>query len=191
MRKVQEKYNLPEKFVLFLGTIEPRKNIEAVIRAFDKASYEFPSYELLLAGGKGWNNKGIYEIHNKLKNKDKIRFLGYVEHEEKPALYKLASLFVFPSIYEGFGLPPLEAMACGTPVITSNASSLPEVVGDAGLMVNPYNINELVEAMKVMLSDAELRQRFIEKGLARAQKFTWERCAEKTLELIQQIKADF
>ena len=191
MRMVREKYNLPEKFVLFLGTIEPRKNIEVIIRAFDKLITNHSSlitkdgYQLILAGGKGWNNEQIYKIYDQVKHKDKIRFLGYVEQDEKSALYNLASLFVFPSIYEGFGLPPLEAMACGTPVIISNTSSLPEVVGDAGLMVNPYNINELYEAMRVMLTDDVLRERFIEKGLERVKRFSWEKCAERTLGVIE------
>ncbi|MBU4332742.1 glycosyltransferase family 4 protein [Patescibacteria group bacterium] len=189
MRKVVGKYDLPEEFILFLGTIEPRKNIEAIIRAFDKVcnTPQAPSLKLILAGGKGWNNEQIYDIYKQAKHRDKIKFIGYVDKEDKPALYSLASLFVFPSIYEGFGLPPLEAMACGTAVIASNASSLPEVVEDAGLLVDPYNVNELAEAMRVMLGDDKLRQDFIEKGREQVKKFLWRSCADRTLEVINRV----
>lgn len=192
LNKVKEKYSLPEKFVLFLGTIEPRKNIEVIIKAFDKlcdsSNSSLQAFKLILAGGRGWNNEQIYKVYGQAKHKDKISFLGYVGHDDKPALYQLASLFVFPSIYEGFGLPPLEAMACGTPVIASCAASLPEVVGDAGLLVDPYNINELAEAMRAILEDGKLRQRFIEKGLERVKRFSWHKCAEKMLEILNSTR---
>ena len=188
---VKQKYKLPEKFILFLGTIEPRKNIEAIIRAFDKVVNDqwsmFNEHHLVLAGGKGWRNEDIYRVWKQAKNKDKIKFIGYVDKEDKPALYSLAEIFVFPSIYEGFGLPPLEAMACGVPVIASNCSSLPEIVGDAGLLVNPYNINELADAIREMLASESLRNDFIEKGFEQAKKFSWDICAEKTLNILQQI----
>jgi len=194
MRKVAEKYKLPEKYVLFLGTIEPRKNIEAIIRAFDKYANGYANecesdsnIHLVLAGGPGWRNEEIYKIYEQARNKDRIKFIGYVDKEDKPVLYSLASLFVFPSIYEGFGLPPLEAMACGTPVIVSAASSLPEVVGSAGLLVDSYNINELAEGMRAILSDERLRNDFIEKGYERIKKFDWGECAEKTLEVIKGV----
>ncbi|MFH1564913.1 MAG: glycosyltransferase family 1 protein [bacterium] len=200
---VKKKYNLPEKFVLFLGTLEPRKNISSIIRAFEKLSSsketEHPmgcsvsshlysacfstpeNYHLIIAGKKGWLYDDLFKLAEKSKAKDKIKFIGYVSEEDKPALYKLASLFVFPSFYEGFGLPPLEAMACGTPVITSAVFSLSEVVGDVGILVDPYDVNELAQAMQMVLDDEKLRERMIEKGLKRSEMFSWEKAAGESL----------
>ncbi|MFH1187760.1 MAG: glycosyltransferase family 1 protein, partial [bacterium] len=199
---VKNKYNLPEKFILFLGTLEPRKNISSIIRAFEKlhegaklpigslapnpiASETSGNYRLIIAGKKGWLYDDLFKLAEKSKVKDKIKFIGYVSEKDKPALYKLASLFVFPSFYEGFGLPPLEAMACGTPVITSAAFSLSEVVGDAGLLVDPYDVNELAQAMEMVLSDEKLRERMIEKGLKRSEMFSWEKAAWESLRVFE------
>lgn len=153
-QKIRAKYKLGDKFILYLGTIEPRKNIEAVIEAYDiflKKNAKYEDYELVLAGGDGWKNNDIYKKWKNSVNKEKIRFLGYVDRNEKVYLYNLAQVFFYPSFYEGFGLPPLEACFCGTPVVTSNSSSIPEVVGNSAFFVDPYDINGMVETLSLVL----------------------------------------
>lgn len=177
-QKVKEKYDLPEKFILFLGTIEPRKNVEAVIEAY-KQTYiltNLHTYKLIIAGARGWKNKEIFEMIEKTSG---VRYINYVAEEDKPALYRLASLFVYPSLYEGFGLPVLEAMACGTPVITSHRASLPEVGGNAVYYVNPANVAELSEAMELALKNEDLRSGVIVRQKEKAKKFAWNRSAEE------------
>jgi len=189
---VRRKYGLPEKFILFLGTVEPRKNIEGLIGAYNKfresreARLRVPEAELqlVIAGGRGWKSESIYKEWKKSKYEDDIKFLGYVDKKDKVYLYNLASLFVYPSFYEGFGFPPLEAMACGTPVITSFASSLPEIVGGAGLMVDPCNIADMARAIELVLSDEKLREDLARKGLERANRFGWEKAAKEFLSFI-------
>ncbi|MEA3458002.1 MAG: glycosyltransferase family 1 protein, partial [Candidatus Thermoplasmatota archaeon] len=136
---------------------------------------------------KGRKYKEIFETINKLNLQNDVVFTGYVSDEDLPALYNAADLFVYPSIYEGFGLPPLEAMACGTPVITSNTSSLPEVVGDAGIMVDPPDVDRLADAMHEVLTNEGLRANMIKKGLGRAEMFSWEKCARETLEVYEEV----
>ncbi len=188
--KIKEKYRLPDKFVLYLGTIEPRKNIIGLIRAFellkDKNS-DLADLWLVIAGVKGWLYDEIFEEAKKSKYSGRILFTGFIEPADKVYLYNLASLFVYPSLFEGFGFPPLEAMACGVPVITSNISSLPEIVGNAGLMIDPYNISELAWAMEEVLSDAVLREELASRGLERARIFSWDKCAGETLSLITSL----
>lgn len=176
--KIVPKYNLPEKYILFLGTIEPRKNIDGLVTAFQIFQKDFPEYHLLIAGAKGWKNKSILEAIEKSNN---VQYIGYVALEEKPALYQGASVFVYPSLYEGFGFPVLEAFASGTPVITSARASLPEIAGDAAYFVNPYNSFEIAEGLKRLVSDTSLRQFFKEKGLQQIQKFHWQKTAEQFL----------
>lgn len=187
--EVRSKYSLPEKFILFLGTIEPRKNIEGLISAFNelKKDERFKEYKLVLAGGKGWKSENIYLAWKSSPYKDDINFLGYIPKEEKPFLYSLASLFVYPSFYEGFGFPPLEAMASGVPVIISFASSLPEVIGGAGLMVDPYNITDIKIAMEKVLMDEKFRNSLVEKGFEQVKKFTWQKTAEKYLQIFRDL----
>jgi glycosyltransferase involved in cell wall biosynthesis len=191
---MKKKYGLPEKFILFLGTVEPRKNIEGLINAYNKyrekievrhrvSDVGLHGYKLVIAGGRGWKSKNIYKEWEKSRYKDDIKFLGYVDKKDKVYLYNLAELFVYPSFYEGFGFPPLEAMACGTPVITSFTSSLSEIVGGAGLMVDPYNITDIATAIERVLSDDRLRDNLIQKGLERAKKFDWEKTAREYLEI--------
>ena len=185
--QVREKYNLPEKFILFLGTIEPRKNVEAVVVAYKETCKlaNLQTCKLVIAGAKGWKNKEIFEM---IANTPNVRYIDYVAEEDKPALYQMASLFVYPSLYEGFGLPVLEAMACGTPVITSNRSSLPEVGGDAVCYVNPANVAELAEAMERMLQDDELRimnyELRVERQREQVKRFDWNKSAEEFLSLV-------
>ncbi|KLU59397.1 mannosylfructose-phosphate synthase [Peptococcaceae bacterium CEB3] len=185
---VQKMYGLPKRFILCVGTIEPRKNLLRLIEAYAWSRTHLASegIKLVLAGGRGWLNDEIYQRIEQLNLADEVIFTGYVKDEDMPTLYNSAIVFVYPSVYEGFGLPPLEAMACGVPVITSNVSSLPEVVGDAGIMVDPYDIEELGEAIVRVVSSTELRENLSGKGIRRASQFTWERCARETLAVYEE-----
>jgi len=176
-KRVRDKCGLGETpFFLFLGTLEPRKNVEGIIAAFEKLS---GPANLVIAGGKGWLYRKIFRRAADSPAKDRIKFLDYVSEADKPALYAAATALVYPSFYEGFGMPPLEAMASGTPVIASQASSLGEVVGDAGLLVDPDDIAEIADAMRTMSDEETLRQRCSERGLARARSYGWEISAER------------
>ncbi len=159
-------------YVLSVGTLQPRKNYVRLIRAF--ATLE-PGTRLLIAGGRGWLYRDI--LTEAERHADRVGILGFVDDADLPALYRHAALFVFPSLYEGFGLPVLEAMACGVPVVCSNASSLPEVAGEAALLVDPHDSDGLARAMARALEDADMRRGMIERGLEQAARFTWERAA--------------
>ncbi|MFQ5811966.1 MAG: glycosyltransferase family 4 protein [Anaerolineae bacterium] len=187
LEEVRKRYNLPPRFALGLGTLQPRKNFTRLIEAYSLLVTRHPSLQLVIAGGKGWLYEEIFASVERLGLEEKVIFPGFVADEHLPALYNLAELFVFPSLYEGFGLPPLEALACGTPVITSNASSLPEVVGEAGPMVEATDVEALAEAMKRVLEDDALQERMIAKGMKQAGKFTWEKTAAKLLSLYEAI----
>lgn len=190
--KVKEKYDLPYKFVLYLGTIEPRKNIIGLIRAFDQlqievhktGNEEIKKYALVIAGSRGWMSEKIKEERKKARFRKHIIMLKYVREKDKQYLYNLASLFVYPSFFEGFGFPPLEAMKCGVPVIAANNSSLPEVVGDGGILVDPDKPDEIYQAMKEIILDRDLREKLIKKGLEKAKEFDWKKTAEKTLAVL-------
>lgn len=184
-KKIREKYNLKKNFILFIGTLEPRKNIVNLIEAFlqlikDKELKE--KIELVLVGKKGWKYKEIFE---KLKEAENIKYLGYLSSQEKFALLKEAEIFVFPCLYEGFGLPILEAMSLGIPVITSNLSSMPEVGGKAAIYIDPKDTNEITEALRKILQDEFLRERLKEEGMIRAAKFSWKKCAQETIKFYQ------
>ncbi|MBI4709099.1 MAG: glycosyltransferase family 4 protein [Candidatus Portnoybacteria bacterium] len=185
--EIREKYNLPDKFILYFGTIEPRKNIAGLIRAFELAkgkNSQLEDFYLVIAGAKGWLCEDIFQAARNCRYASQIIFTGFIETQDKVYLYDLASLLVYPSFFEGFGFSPLEAMACGVPVITSNTSSLPEVVGDAALMIDPYNIGELAWAINEVLADPELKEELIERGFHRAKLFSWDKCAKETLEFL-------
>jgi glycosyltransferase involved in cell wall biosynthesis len=185
---VRSRYRLPERFVLGLGTLQPRKNFERLIEAYARFKEEAGSeVNLVIAGGAGWMYEGIFRRVEELGVQDAVCFPGYVADEDLPALYTLADLFVFPSLYEGFGLPPLEAMACGTPVVTSNVSSLPEVAGDAALMVDPLDVAALAEAIQCVLKDTDLRDRIVRQGQEQARRFTWSGAARKLLGVYERI----
>jgi glycosyltransferase involved in cell wall biosynthesis len=156
-----------------------------LLKAYAKIKDKIP-HTLVLTGGKSWNDKDVHESIDRLGNR--IIKLGYVPDEHMPYIYNLADLFIYPSLYEGFGLPPLEAMACGCPVIASNSSSIPEVVGDAAITVDPYSADEIGDAMYRILTDDELKHIMIEKGIKRAEMFSWEKSAMNMLELIQMLK---
>ena len=185
LREVRHKYKLPERFILFVGTVEPRKNISRLIEAYHILNSHYRIKEpLVMAGGKGWKNEALYQAIRRLRLEDRIIFTGYVNNSDLPLLYNAATLFVYPSLYEGFGLPVAEAMACGTPVVTSNISSLPEVAGDAALLVNPEDAEAIATAVYRLLTDEDLCCKLRELGLQRVKRFTWESCAQKTLEAI-------
>jgi glycosyltransferase involved in cell wall biosynthesis len=179
LQHVRVKYDLPEHFVLSLGTVQPRKNYVGLMRAFAQLSE--PDLSLFVAGGQGWLSDEIYRAAAELGLDTRVRFLGFVDDVDLPALYSAAALFALPSLYEGFGIPLLEAMACGTPIVAADNSSLPEVVGDAGVLVDAHDTDALAQAMQQLLADTEQRQRLVQRGLARARRFTWQRAAEQLL----------
>ncbi len=183
---VRAKYSLPERFILFVGTLEPRKNIAGLLRAFASVHKGIP-HKLVVVGGRGWKYSDIFDLVGELGIESSITFTDYVPSGDLPAIYNLAELMVYPSFFEGFGLPPLEAMACGTPVVTSNRSSIPEVVGDAAILVNPENTDEIAAGILRVLEDERVREALIEKGLERARLFTWEGCAAKTLAIYKSM----
>jgi glycosyltransferase involved in cell wall biosynthesis len=182
---VRELYGLGRPFILNVGTLEPRKNLVTLLNAYAALRQHGVEHRLVIAGGRGWLYDGVFQRVKELSLEGDVLFLGYVVEEHLPALYGLSDLLVFPSLYEGFGLPPLEAMACGTPVITSDNSSLPEVVGEAGLMVPAQDQDALAEAMAMVLADSGLRKDLVRKGLSRATQFTWQAAGEKLLAIYQ------
>jgi len=173
-------------YFLFVGTVQPRKNIERIIKAFALFSADKLGYMLVLAGGKGWKTDEIYKLPAQLGIKDQVRFLGRVRDEELVGLYNGAVGLVYPSLFEGFGLPIVEAFACGCPVITSNSSSMPEVAGDGAILVDPENVDEIYSAMKRITEDDVLRLSLIKKGILRLGKFDWKDAAARTIEVLTQ-----
>lgn len=190
LKAFQQKYQLPEgDYILSLSTLEPRKNIIQVIRSFAKMQMQenLPDLYLILAGEKGWQYQPIFQELNRLKNlRDRIIFTGYVADDDLATLYSNARVFVYPSFYEGFGLPPLEAMQCGTPVITSNVSSLPEVIGDAGILLSPTDTDAIAESMLKICTDETFHQRLTKKSRLRAAHFGWDKTASHTVNAYQQ-----
>jgi glycosyltransferase involved in cell wall biosynthesis len=183
-KTVIDKYSIPEQYILFVGNIEPKKNIERLIKAFDilKRTTNF-THKLVITGKKEWKCKSVFETIADLKMESEIIFTGYVPEEDLPAIYSMSDLFVFPSLYEGFGIPPLEAMACEVPVITSNKGALPEITGGNCVLVDPYNIKEITNAMQHLLIDKYLRNKNIEDGKAWVKQFSWKRTAIETLKV--------
>ncbi|HSR89318.1 MAG TPA: glycosyltransferase family 1 protein [Candidatus Udaeobacter sp.] len=182
---IRKKYNLPNKFILCLGAVESRKNIIGLIEAFEKFSKTTTGYSLVIAGsGRGWKNKKIYARALASPLRNNIEFIGYVDAQDKPTLYSMSELFVYPSFYEGFGFPVLEAMACGVPVITSNRSSLPEITEGAAYLINPNRPAEIAAAITKLISDTKLREYFIKKGLEQVKKFSWQAAAQKWLDIL-------
>jgi glycosyltransferase involved in cell wall biosynthesis len=188
-QEIRRRYELPERYMLYLGTLEPRKNVIALLEAFAAliAQGRADGVQLVLAGRRGWLYKATLDRINELGLASRVQQLGFVPDEDLPALYAQAELFAFPSFYEGFGLPPLEAMACGTPVVASNTSSLPEVVGDAGLLVAPNDYMALAEAINAVIERPELRFRLRQASIKQAACFSWERTARETLALLREV----
>lgn len=184
------RWELPEKFVLWIGATRPTKNVSTLVEAFShlKQKARLP-HKLVLTRGSILEDRKIIRSIRQHRLMEDVIFLNAVPEDNMPLLYNAADLFVFPSLYEGFGLPPLEAMACGTPVVCSNAASLPEVVGDAAIQVNPHDALELAAAMWMVLSERGLREQLIEDGLQRARHFTWRRTADETLDVYQNVLA--
>ena len=184
----RQELGLAKRIILCVGTIQPRKNLDIVIKAFDwlKRKKRIP-HQLVIVGRCGWLWQNIKKMVHKLNLTKDVIFTGPVADEKLPIVYNLAEVFLAPSSYEGFGLTILEAMACGTAVITSNTSSLPEIAGNSALMIEPRNVEQLQQAIEKILSNKELRDRLITKGLERAREFSWERCARETLEVYKEV----
>jgi len=216
LSEVRNKYRLPEKFILYFGTIEPRKNIPAILKAFEEIkkekdgkilevdwqgfegivknqrekTFNFSELKLVIAGTKGWLCDEVFKAVKNSEFKNDIIFTGFIDEEDKPYLYNLAEVFVYPSFFEGFGLPPLEAMACGIPTIVSNKSSLLEVVGSAAIMIDPQNIDELVFAIKEVLGNQELNNYLRKQGVDRARQFNWDNAAKKVISCASELMPD-
>ena len=180
-KKIREKYDLPDDYALCLSTIEPRKNIINIVKAFAGLQEK----HLVLVGSKGWSYRELFGEIEDSDYKERIHILGPCEKQDRPFLYGGSSVVLYPSYFEGFGLPPLEAMACGTPVITSNISSLPEVVQDAALKVDSRRPEEILEAIHLLGADKQLREKYINKGLKHSQQFSWNSAALETYRVFQ------
>lgn len=188
LQQVQALYNIPAEFILFVSTIEPRKNVAGLLRAYQRLRADYKlTPALVLAGAPGWLSDDVYALVDKLELRPHTHFLGRVGAHDLRYLYSAARCLVHPAFYEGFGLTPLEAMACGTPVIVSNVSSLPEVVGDAALLVDPQQDEEITVALWRILTDAALRESLRTKGMQRAAAFSWRRAAEETMRVYRQV----
>lgn len=190
--RVRERYQLNHPFALYVGNIKPHKNLERLIEAFDRLRHEagFEALRLLIIGDQISKYQSLRRAVHRYKLHKQVRFFGFVPLETLAVLYRLASVFVFPSLYEGFGLPPVEAMACGLPVVTSNVSSLPEVVGDAAVLVDPYSPDSIAEGMRAALTDEGLRATLRERGLARAREFSWVQSVGRIREVYDEVMAE-
>ena len=190
---VRARYALPEKYLLYLGGFDQRKNVRVIIEAFARLPpFHAHGYRLVLAGVRLGEDSAFFPSPQRIARQvglpdEAIRYIGWVDEEDKPALYSGAAAFLFPSLYEGFGLPPLEAMACGAPVICSNASSLPEVVGDAALQIDPHDASAWADAIRAVLTDDTRRATMRERGIAQSKEFSWDRAADETLAVYQQV----
>jgi len=187
MTQILEKHNIKTPYVLFVGTLQPRKNIAGLVQAFAKVVKKNPSLTLVIIGKKGWLYDEILSAPEKFGVGKNVVFLDFVKDEELPTFYKNAVCFVLPSLYEGFGLPVLEAMKYGCPVITSNISSLPEAGGDAAVYVNPDSIEDIAEKIEKVVNDKALQESMRKKGLSQVKKFSWEKSAQEVLTVLQDI----
>lgn len=184
VERCREAYGLSRPYLLHVGRLDPGKNLQSLLAAFARTCRAAGApHDLVLAGPSGWKNEGFFRTLRGLGLEDRVKVLGYVPDDLMPALYGGADVFVFPSLYEGFGLPPLEAMACGTPVVASSRSAMPEVLGDAALLVDPRSPDDLAAAIGRVLGDAALRQRLREAGLRRAAAFSWDEAARATVDV--------
>lgn len=181
LENIRSEYKLPEKIILFVGGITPLKNISNILYAFDKFRKKHIGYKLVLIGFRRWNFKNDIELINKLGLEDDVVLPGWVQDKDLPYIYCLADLFIFPSIYEGFGIPLIEAMSCGCPIVTSNAGGLPEIAGDAAVLVNPYDVDEISTAMCKVIDDSDLQKNLISNGYRQVKNFSWNKCAHEVL----------
>jgi glycosyltransferase involved in cell wall biosynthesis len=192
LAQVRSRYALPAHYILALGTLEPRKNLPALLQAFAELRHRRdvdPQVQLVLAGARGWKEGEIFRTCKRLGLEQTVLFPGFIAEHDLPDVYRGATCFAFPSLYEGFGFPVLEAMACGVPVLASNTSSMPEVAGDAALFVDPGDIAAMAEALYRLLYDAALRTELRRKGLIRSRLFTWDSTAQKMLDLYHSLRA--
>nr|MBC7244617.1 glycosyltransferase family 4 protein [Chloroflexota bacterium] len=187
LASVRERYGIPSTYVLYVGTLQPRKNLMGLLDAFAVLVKQGKEIHLVIAGKKGWLYEPLFAHVRQLGLEEWIHFTGYVPQEDLPVLLSGARVFVLPSFYEGFGLPILEAMACGTPVVCSNISSLPEVAGDAAILVNPHDTAELAQALGQILDDDDLHHRLAQRGLHQVCQFPWEKCAQQTLQVLEGV----
>jgi glycosyltransferase involved in cell wall biosynthesis len=187
--QVRARYRLPDRFILSVGTLEPRKNLMTLLEAYQALRAPCPDVQLVIAGGRGWHSDPFFNRLRALGLEDCVQLVGRVPDEDLPALYSLAEVFAFPSLYEGFGLPVLEAMACGAPVVCSNTSSLPEVAGEAAIQIAPTEVREWTQALERISHDAGLRASLRERGLKQATRFTWEATARQTYAIYQEVYA--
>lgn len=186
LQETKAKFDLPKKFLLFVGSIEPRKNLLTLLKAYNLFSTEEKkSVPFILVGFKGWENKEIMQEIQ--KNQNYIRYLGFVTDNDLAHIYNLATIFIYPSLYEGFGLPPLEAMACGTPVIVSNVASLPEVCANAALYIDPANPQDIKDKILTLIGDEKLREEFSKKSKAQAALFSWESSALEHFNVFEKV----
>ncbi len=183
----EQSNDLPSRYFLFVGTLDPRKNFERIFKAFELLEPLGRDLHLIIVGGEGWKNRDFLEMVSKHPLKVQIHMPGYLPRNQLVSYYKNAICLMFPSLYEGFGFPILEAMACGAPVITSNVSSMKEVAGNAALLVDPYDTCSISEAMNRLLGDEPLRAGLINKGFKRATEFSWKKCADETLKIINAV----
>jgi glycosyltransferase involved in cell wall biosynthesis len=181
------RYGLPERFALYVGAIEPRKNLPRLMEAFASARRQGVVHELVCVGPYGWSSRDLYDRVDALGLRRVVHFAGYIPAEDLPVIYNLAEFFVFPSIYEGFGLPVIEAMACGTPVITANTSSLAEIAAGVAETVDPHDVEALTAAFVRLAGDEEHRRELSRRGLARAREFSWARTAKEMLALYERV----
>lgn len=177
---------LPPRFLLFVGTLEPRKNVSTLIKAYARVKDRL-GLPLLIGGGKGWLYDEMFDLVQRLQLEQDVRFLGFVARDDLPLFYAAATAIAYPSLYEGFGFPPLEAMSTGTPVVTSDAASLPEVVGDAALLAPPQSVEALATALVRITGDEALRADLRAKGFVQAQRFSWERAAQETMQVLRRV----
>ena len=183
-----QQIGIERPYIVFIGSIEPRKNLVRLLEAYKELLKWSTKWKLVIVGSSNyWKGSLVEKKVEQLGIKDKVIFTGYVKDADLPAIYNGADLFCFPSLYEGFGLPVLEAMACGTPVITSKCSSLPEVVGEAAVLVDPFNVNEIFSAMRRILSEPELARELHKRGLERVAHFSWERTAHETIAVYEKV----
>jgi glycosyltransferase involved in cell wall biosynthesis len=187
IQRFRRRFGLVDPYVLFVGTVEPRKNVARLIESFSAAvrGHAFP-HRLVIAGGRGWMNREVQRAYDDSPVRDRIYFTGYLPEDQLAAAYSGADVFAYPSLHEGYGLPPLEAMACGTAVLTSNVTSIPEVVGDAALMVDPRATTSMTDALMSLLRSRTLREEFVAAGLARARQFSWQNVASRTIEVYRE-----
>jgi len=187
-RSVLERYGLTEGYVLFVGVIQPRKNLERLLHAVALLRPRVECCRLVIVGKIGWKTQRLFQLVGELRLKECVRFVGYVPDEDLPAIYQGAMVFAYPALWEGFGLPVLEAMASGVPVLTSNTSSLREIAESAAVLVDPLSVRDIFEGLHRLLTDEGLRDNLRQRGLERARKFSWRKTAEETLRVYESAK---